>query len=168
MALKKCDWISGDPLLEEYHDKHWGKSIKDDNALFELLSLEIFQAGLSWKTVLYKREAFKKAFYNFDIEKVSKFNKKDFNRLVNDASIIRNKQKINATLENAKIIRQIQKNHKSFYNYLKKLPDNNLSELQKEFKKTFKFTGPEITRMFVMAIAKIPPEHDKHCFLYKK
>lgn len=166
--VKKCAWISNDPFLEYYHDKEWGRPLKDDNALFELLILEIFQAGLSWKTVLYKRDAFKKAFANFDIEKVSKFTKKDFNRLINDKNIIRNRQKITATLENAKIIRNIQKVHKSFYNYLKKLPDNNLPALQKVFKKTFKFTGPEITRMFAMAISKIPPEHDKDCFLYKK
>lgn len=168
MVLKKCSWCIGNPLMEAYHDKEWGRKIKDDKALFELLTLEIFQAGLSWNTVINKRQAFKKAFYDFDVNKVSNFTKKDFNRLLKDESIIRNRQKITATLENAKIIRQIQKGHKTFYNFLKKLPDNNLPELQKAFRQTFKFTGPEITRMFVMAIGKIPPEHDRECFLYKK
>lgn len=168
MALKKCTWCLENLLMEQYHDKEWGRPLRDDNKLFELLTLEIFQAGLSWNIVIKKRDAFNKAFYNFDIDKVSKFTKKDFDRLVNDASIIRNKQKITATIQNAKITKKIQKDHKTFYNFLKKLPDNNLPELQKVFRQTFKFTGPEITKMFVMAIGKIPPEHDKDCFLYKK
>ena len=88
----RCPWTSNDPLMIKYHDKEWGKPVHDDKKLFEFLILEAFQAGLSWRTVLYKRENFRKAFAGFDAAKISKFDRKKVNQLMKDAGIIRNKK----------------------------------------------------------------------------
>lgn len=105
----RCPWPGEDPLMIKYHDKEWGKPLHDDTRLFEFLILESFQAGLSWRTVLHKRENFRKAFANFDAKKVSKFDKKKFNSLMKDVGIIRNRLKIEAAINNAKCFLQIQK-----------------------------------------------------------
>ena len=102
----------------EYHDKHYGFPIHDDNELFCRLILEINQAGLSWTTILNKQESFRKAYHNFEIKKVAGYKEKDFKRLMNDAGIIRNRLKINAAIENAKTILRLQKEFKSFKNWL--------------------------------------------------
>jgi DNA-3-methyladenine glycosylase I len=96
-----CTWPGGDALMQQYHDTEWGVPLHDDQKIFEFIVLDAFQAGLSWRTVLYKREAFRKAFADFKPEKIARFNEADFERLVNDAGIIRNKQKIAATINNA-------------------------------------------------------------------
>ena len=113
-----CPWPSNDPLMIKYHDEEWGKPLHDDNKLFEFLVLESFQAGLSWRTVLHKRENFRKAFAGFDAKKVSKFDKKKVASLLKDAGIIRNRLKINAAIENAKTILALQKEFGSFKAWL--------------------------------------------------
>ncbi len=137
--------------------------LHSDDQLFELLTLEIFQAGLSWKTILYRREGFRKAFHGFSVRKVSRYHDGDVERLLGDASIIRNRLKIAATIENAKVIAGLQKQHGSFRAWLDSLQPAELATYQTVFRKTFKFTGPEITRMFVMALAMVPTPHDPHC-----
>lgn len=102
----------------EYHDKEWGKPLHDDRKLFEFLILESFQAGLSWRTVLHKRENFRRAFANFDAKKVSKFGRKKFNSLMKDAGIIRNRLKIEAAINNAKCFLELQKEFGSFDKYV--------------------------------------------------
>jgi len=114
----RCGWCSNDPLYQKYHDQEWGKQIKDDQTLFEFLVLESAQAGLSWITILKKRENYRKAFSNFDYRKIAKYTQQDIDRLLNDPGIIRNRLKINSTIENAKIFMEIQKEFGSFYNYL--------------------------------------------------
>lgn len=120
MAKEKirCDWCKGDPLYEKYHDEEWGKETHDDKVLFEFLILESAQAGLSWITVLRKREAYKKAFANFDAKKVAKFDDAKVEELMQNEGIIRNRLKIKAAISNAKIFLEIQKEYGSFDAYL--------------------------------------------------
>ena len=125
VEIIRCGWCSSDPLYQKYHDQEWGKQIKDDQILFEFLVLESAQAGLSWITILKKRENYRKAFSNFDYEKIAKYTQKDIDRLLSDPGIIRNKLKINSAIANAKIFMEIQKEFGSFYNYLYAyLPEN--------------------------------------------
>ncbi|HEX6683223.1 MAG TPA: DNA-3-methyladenine glycosylase I [Candidatus Limnocylindrales bacterium] len=106
-GLLRCSWAVRTPLYEAYHDDEWGRPVKDDNALFEKISLEAFQSGLSWITILRKRPAFRAAFRDFDIEKVAKFRERDVQRLLNDAGIVRNRSKIEATIHNARIAQDL-------------------------------------------------------------
>ncbi len=113
-----CEWPSNDPLMIKYHDEEWGTPLHDDRKLFEFLVLDAFQAGLSWKTILYKRENFRRAFDNFAPEKIAKYNEKKTVALMNDAGIIRNKLKISGTVENAKQFLKVQKEFGSFDQYI--------------------------------------------------
>ena len=167
----RCPWSGEDPLMIEYHDKEWGKPLHDDRGLFEFLILESFQAGLSWRTVLHKRENLRKAFANFDAKKVSKFDKKKFNSLINDAGIIRNRLKIEAAINNAKCFLQLQKEFGSFDKYvwsftngktivnkpksLKDLPAKTKisDEMSEDMgKRGFKFRGSTICYAFMQAV----------------
>jgi DNA-3-methyladenine glycosylase I len=116
--LKRCKWCGTDELYMAYHDNEWGKEIHDDHTLFEFLVLESAQAGLSWITILRRREGYRKAFADFDVHKVAAFGPDDVERLMNDAGIIRNKLKINASISNAKLFIGIQKEFGSFDKYL--------------------------------------------------
>ena len=151
-----------------YHDNFYGFPIEDDNELFERLILEINQAGLSWDTILKKQENFKKAYNNFDIKKVAAYNDADFERLMNDAGIIRNRLKINAAIENAKTILTFQKEFGSFQKWIEHHHPKTKEEWVKIFKKTFKFTGGEIVNEFLMSTGYLPGAHDKNCVIYKK
>lgn len=151
-----------------YHDKEYGFPLTDDNALFGRLILEINQAGLSWTTILHKQENFRKAYQNFSIKKIAAYKEKDFERLMNDAGIIRNRLKINAAIENAKTILQIQKQEGSFYKWLTKHHPQDKAAWVKLFKQTFKFTGGEIVGEFLMSIGFLPGAHVAHCAIYKK
>jgi DNA-3-methyladenine glycosylase I len=116
--LIRCPWCGTDPLYVKYHDKEWGKPLHDDKQLFEFLILEGFQAGLSWRTILYKRENFRRAFDNFDAEKIARYGKRKVNSLLNDAGIIRNRLKVAATITNAKSYLNILEKYNSFDEYL--------------------------------------------------
>lgn len=116
--LTRCRWCGTDPLYMEYHDKEWGKEVHDDKTLFEFLVLESAQAGLSWITILRRREGYRKAFADFDVEKVARFDEKDVERLLNDAGIIRNKLKVAAAIKNAQLFIEVQKEFGSFDKYL--------------------------------------------------
>lgn len=151
-----------------YHDNFYGFPIEEDDELFERLILEINQAGLSWDTILKKQENFKKAYKNFNIKKVAAFTEKDFERLMNDAGIIRNRLKINAAIENAKRILQIQKEFGSFKNWIDHHHPKTKEEWVKIFKKTFKFTGGEIVNEFLMSAGYLPGAHIEGCTIYKK
>ena len=105
--MKRCDWAEGDPLLVEYHDREWGVPVHDDSRLFEFLVLEGAQAGLSWMTILRKREAYRKAFKNFDPAAVARFREATVNRLLANAAIVRNHQKIESAIRNARVVRAI-------------------------------------------------------------
>lgn len=116
--LKRCKWCGTDPLYMKYHDEEWGREVHDDKILFEFLVLESAQAGLSWITILRRRENYRKAFADFDVKKVAAFNEKDVERLMNDEGIIRNRLKILAAIGNAKLFIEVQKEFGSFDKYL--------------------------------------------------
>jgi DNA-3-methyladenine glycosylase I len=151
-----------------YHDNFYGFPIEDDNELFERLVLEINQAGLNWTTILNKQDNFKKAYKEFDIKRVAAFKEKDFERLMNDAGIIRNRLKINAAIENAKRIKQLQKEFGSFKNWLDYHHPKSKTEWVKIFKTHFKFTGGEIVNEFLMSTGYLPGAHIESCPVYKK
>jgi|SRR3972149_1738647 len=178
----RCPWPANDPLMIAYHDKEWGKPVHDDRVLFEFLILESFQAGLSWRTILHKRENFRKAFANFDPKKVSKFDTKKFNSLMKDAGIIRNSLKIKAAINNAQCFLQIQKEFGSFDKYvwsftkgktiinkpktLKDLPaKTKLSDVMSEDmgRYGFKFRGSTICYAFMQAVGIID-DHLVGCY----
>ena len=151
-----------------YHDKEYGFPILDDNELFARLILEINQAGLSWTTILKKKDNFFNAFDNFDIQKVSRYTDKKMAALMQDAGIIRNRLKIEATIENAKRIKAIQKEYGSFKNWIDQHHPLTKEEWVKLFKKTFRFTGGEIVNEFLMSTGYLPGAHDASCPVYKK
>ena len=151
-----------------YHDHHYGFPIHNDNELFERLILEINQAGLSWDTILKKQENFKKAYNNFEINKVANYRQKDFDRLMNDAGIIRNRLKIQAAIDNANTILAIQNEFGSFKNWIEFHHPMTREAWVKIFKKTFKFTGGEIVNEFLMSTGYLPGAHEKECPVFEK
>ena len=181
MTLKRCSWVKlNNPLYVKYHDEEWGKLVKDEQKLFELLILETFQAGLSWECVLNKREVFRQAFDNFDLNKIANYDEKKINLLLNNPYIIRNKLKIKATINNAKIYRSIQNEFQSFNRYLQSFAMNNViyeigktkSELSDKiskdlYKRGMRFVGSTIIYSYLQAIGIIN-SHETDCFCYKK
>ena len=163
------DWeaaerVSGDSLREWYSKEIWGKRATDDDALFEVMSLQVFQAGLTWRMVLSRRDTFRSAFAGWNIEAVAAMGPPDVARLREDSGIIRNRQKIQAVINNAGIVQQIQKEHGSFCDWFYDvLPWADCPSLRKELRSTFKFMGPEICRMWLMASGRITREEgDKY------
>ncbi|MBI2004115.1 DNA-3-methyladenine glycosylase I [Candidatus Pacearchaeota archaeon] len=185
----RCEWPGkekGNELMVKYHDEEWGKPNHDDRKLFEYLILDTFQAGLSWRTILYKRENFRKAFHNFNPIKIAKYNEKDVERLMNDAGIIRNKLKIFSAITNAKKFLEMQKqfgsfdkyiwqftNYKTINNKLKRLKhiqatskeSDAMSKNMKE--KGFKFVGSTICYAFMQGAGMIN-DHTIKCFRHKE
>ena len=155
-------------IHKAYHDHHYGFPIHDDNELFGRLIMEINQAGLSWETILKKEAGFRKAYHNFNIKKVAAYKETDFNRLLADEKIIRNRLKINAAIENAKAILLIQKEHGSFEKWLALHHPKTKEEWVKLFKKTFRFTGGEIVNEFLMSTGYLPGAHSSDCLIFKK
>ena len=172
----RCKWCNEkNKKYVEYHDKEWGILNTEDKYLFEMLILESFQAGLSWECVLNKREAFRKSYDNFDIDKIINYNDKKIEELINNKDIIRNKLKIKSSINNAKIFKQISEEYKGFYNYLKTftkgdviyendkttsiLSDNISQDLQK---RGMKFVGSTIIYSYLQAIGVIN-SHDDTC-----
>lgn len=166
-----CDYVinlDAQNVHKRYHDNEYGFPIENDNELFARLVLEINQAGLSWETILKKKENFFKAYENFDIKTVAKYNAKKFDALMQDSGIIRNRLKINAAIENAKVIMQLQKEHGSFKKWLEFHHPKSKDEWVKIFKKHFKFTGGEIVNEFLMSAGYLPGAHATNCPVFKK
>lgn len=161
--LPRCPWADGDPLLARYHDEEWGIPIASDAAHLERLSLEIFQAGLSWRTILHKRAAFRKAFARFSLKKVAAFTGRDVRRLLGDAGIVRNRLKIEATIENAQRFIALSRGHGSFARWLEALPPD-LGALQAIFREEFRFMGPEIAKSYLESVGKVPIRHHPACW----
>lgn len=186
MEKVRCSWPGNDPLYVEYHDTEWGVPLYDDDKLFEFLILETFQAGLSWITVLRKRENFRKAFDNFDYHKIAKYEDKKFDELILDAGIIRNKLKIKATISNAIAFMEVQKEFGSFSKYIwgfvdgKPIKNNctKMSEIKantplsdlisKDLKKRgFKFVGTTVIYAHMQATGMVN-DHTTDCFRYNE
>ena len=152
-------WAQGDPLMKWYATDIWGKRVERDDELFEIMSLQIFQAGLNWRMILARRDAFRRAFQGWRIAEVAGMDSSSVDRLLQDASIIRNRKKIEACIANARIAQGVQQTHASFCNWFYHvLEGDNLGDLQRTLRSTFKFMGPEIARMWLMACGRIPAE----------
>ena len=179
--MKRCKLCNlNNPLYIEYHDKEWGIPNFDDKYLFEMLLLESFQAGLSWECILNKRKYFKKAYENFDIDKIINFDERKIKELLSNDKIIRNKLKINASINNAKIFKNIQNEYGSFYKYLLTFTKNKiLKETNKTtndlsdsiskdlIKRGMKFVGSTIIYSYLQATGFIY-SHEKECFMSKE
>jgi DNA-3-methyladenine glycosylase I len=151
-----------------YHNTEYGFPIDDDNLLFARLVLEINQAGLSWTTILNKKDNFFKAFDNFDIDKVARYSDKKIASLLSDAGIIRNRLKVHAAIHNAQCIKTIRKEFGSFKKWLDHHHPKTKEEWVKLFKQTFRFTGGEIVNEFLMSTGYLPGAHIETCPVYKK
>jgi DNA-3-methyladenine glycosylase I len=184
--MKRCDWANRSELEQSYHDHEWGVEIHDDRTLFEFLVLEGAQAGLSWSTILRKREGYRKAFDNFDARKISQYSENTVSRLLTNPEIIRNRLKINATITNARAFLQVQKEFGSFDRYIwqfvngkpiqnswRKMTDIPSSTpeseaMSKDLKKRgFKFIGATICYAFMQAVGMVN-DHVVDCFRYKE
>ena len=164
--MSYCDLASGHPFHGPYHDQEYGFPVRDDDRLFERLVLEINQAGLSWLTILKKRRAFVDAFAGFDVAKVARFDARRRARLLEDAGIIRNRLKVDAAIENARRILALRKTHGSFAQWLDAHHPREKADWVKLFKKTFVFTGGEITGSFLLSTGYLPGAHDETCPVY--
>lgn len=179
-GLERCSWCTGSKLYMDYHDSEWGFPVYDDKRLFEKICLEGFQSGLSWNTILIKRENFRKGFRNFDYNKISKFTEEDIERLMQDKGIVRHRGKIEATINNAKMVQPIVNEFGSLANYfwsfkptVNRGGDEDIStspesiELAKDLKKRgWKFVGPTTVYAFMQAMGMVN-DHAKNCFLRK-
>lgn len=166
--MSYCDVAPGHPYHGPYHAKEYGFPIRDDSKLFQRLVLEINQAGLSWLTILKKRDAFDAAFDGFDIDRVAAYGKRERSRLLRDAGIIRNQLKIDAVIENARRVVAIRESHGSFARWLDAYHPLAKDEWVKLFKKTFKFTGGEITGEFLISTGYLPGAHVLTCPVYER
>ena len=166
-----CDYVatlnSGN-VHKLYHDNEYGFPLKDDNEFFARLVLEINQAGLSWTTILNKKENFYKAYDNFNIKKVAAYKENKVEKLLNNAGIIRNRLKINAAVENAKKVIELQKEYGSFKNWIDEHNTLSNEEWIKLFKQNFRFTGGEIVNEFLMSTGYLPGAHSLTCPVYNK
>ena len=184
--MNRCDWANGSEMYINYHDKEWGVPVFDDQTLFEFLILETAQAGLSWSTILKRRENYNKAYNNFDIEKIAQYGEVKREELLNDEGIIRNKLKIDASINNAKRVLEVQEEYGSFSKYLWSFTDfkpviNNWEQLSevpaetelskkvaKDLKKRgFKFVGSVTIYAYLQAIG-IVNDHLIDCFRYRE
>ena len=161
--MSYCQAALGHPWHGPYHDTEYGFPIDDDDRLFERLVLEINQAGLSWLTILKKKQGFVAAYDNFRIDTVAAYGEAERTRLLADAGIIRNKLKVNAAIENARRIQALQASHGGFKGWLDAHHPLAKDDWVKLFKKTFKFTGGEITGEFLMSTGYLPGTHDEDC-----
>ncbi|HDL60593.1 MAG: DNA-3-methyladenine glycosylase I [Candidatus Aminicenantes bacterium] len=183
---RRCEWASEDPLLQNYHDREWGVPEHNDQKLFELLILEGAQAGLSWSTILKKRENYRRAFDKFDARKISGYDEEKIRELLSDEGIIRNRRKIEATIQNARAFLTIQKEFGSFDAYIwqfvggkpKKNAWKTIEEVPSRspeseamsrdlMKRGFKFVGPTICYAFMQAIGMVN-DHTIDCFRYNE
>jgi DNA-3-methyladenine glycosylase I len=158
-----CDVAPGHEWHGPYHDNEYGFPLTGDDELLERLALEINQAGLSWLTILKKRDAFRRAFDGFDVDRVASYGDADRERLLADAGIIRNRLKVDAVIENARRIQAIRASHGSFAAWLDAHHPRSKEEWVKLFKRTFRFTGGEIVGEFLMSTGYLPGAHREDC-----
>ena len=184
--LRRC-WGTGDPLMEPYHDLEWGTPVRDDRLLYEHLTLDAFQAGLSWRTILYKREAFRRAFEGFDPERIARYGDREVARLMGDAGIIRNRQKIEAAVGNARVYLAMKEVGESFSDFLWSFTggETKLGRSARRWEQIpasspesdamaaalrqrgFRFVGTTICYAFMQAVG-IVDDHMVGCFRYQR
>jgi DNA-3-methyladenine glycosylase I len=186
LSPRSCEWPGNDPLMQRYHDEEWGVPVRDDRKQFEFLILEGAQAGLSWRTILYRREGYRKAYAGFDAERVARFGARDVKRLLGDAGIIRNRLKIEWSIKNARGFLALQEEFGSFCNYIWRFVDGRpivnkwrtlkqppatspqSDALSKDLKKRgFSFVGSTIMYAHMQA-AGLVNDHLAHCFRHRE
>ena len=182
----RCAWPAGDALMIAYHDEEWGVPVRDDRKLFEFMVLDAMQAGLSWRTILYKRENFRKAFADFDVAKIARFGKRETERLLKDEGIIRNRLKIAAAITNAQLFLDVQKEFGTFDKYIwqftggttlhhrfrtiRQIPPSTPESdaMSRDLKaRGFKFVGSTICYAFMQAAGMVN-DHTVDCFRYRQ
>ncbi|MEA5667406.1 DNA-3-methyladenine glycosylase I [Stenotrophomonas sp. ATCM1_4] len=163
-----CDIAPGHPVHDHYHANEYGFPQHAESELFERLLLEINQAGLSWETILRKREGFRTAYDGFDVDTVAAYGEADVARLMGDAAIIRNRLKVQAAIHNAQVIQGLRRSHGGFSAWLDAHHPLSKAEWVKLFKKTFRFTGGEITGEFLMSLGYLPGAHHESCPVYAR
>ena len=166
--MSYCKIAPGHPLHGPYHDREYGFPTRDERALFERLVLEINQAGLSWLTILKKRESFRTAFDNFEVDKIARYGERQRARLLADEGIIRNRLKIGAAIENARRVVELRRKHGSFAGWLDLHHPMDKLEWVRLFKRTFLFTGGEITGEFLLSTGYLPGAHEESCPIFRK
>jgi len=168
-----CDFARGHPLHGPYHDTEYGFPSRDEAVLFERLVLEINQAGLSWETMLRKRDGFRRAYSGFDVDAVAAYDDRDRERLLADAGIVRNRLKVDAAIHNARVIQRLRASHGGFAGWL----DAHVTDRDtrrdranwvKLFRNTFRFTGGEITNEFLMSLGYLPGTHREDCPVFAR
>jgi DNA-3-methyladenine glycosylase I len=166
--MSYCKIAPGHPLHGPYHDREYGFPTRDERALFERLVLEINQAGLSWLTILKKRESFRAAFDDFEVDKIARYGERQRARLLANEGIIRNRLKIDAAIENARRVAALRREHGSFAGWLDRHNPMDKPEWVKLFKQTFLFTGGEITGEFLLSTGYLPGAHEESCPVFRK
>lgn len=181
---QRCFWVTDSKLYQEYHDAEWGEPVYDDAVLFEFLLLETFQAGLNWLTILNKRENFRRAFDNFDYQKIAQYSDQKYQELLHDEGIIRNRLKIQSAITNAQLFMEIQQEFGSFSNFIWRFVDGKpkvncfhqrnevpaTTEISDAISKTlkkrgFKFVGSTVMYAFMQAVGMVN-DHTKNCFKF--
>ena len=168
MSAAYCRSAPGDPIHGRYHDTECGFPTDNESVLFERLMLEINQAGLSWATILRKRAAFRAAFADFVVDRVAAFGPAEFDRLPADPGIIRNRLKIEAATENARRLQALRQSHGSFMGWLEAHHPCSAEDWTKLFRQTFRFTGGQIVREFLMSVGYLPGAHEPDCPVYAR
>lgn len=158
-----CDFAAGNEIHGPYHDHEYGFPLEEEALLFERLLLEINQAGLNWELILKKREGFRAAYHGFDVDRVAAYGARDRARLLDDPGIIRNRLKVDAAIANAQVIQAMRDTHGGFAGWLRAHHPLRKAEWVKLFRRTFRFTGGEITGEFLMSIGYLPSPHRKDC-----
>jgi len=183
---KRCEWPGGDPLMLTYHDTEWGVPVFDDRKLFEFLILDAFQAGLSWRTILHKRENFRSAFVDYDVARIARFSVRRKEKLLQDKGIVRNRLKVDSAVANARAFLEVQKEFGSFSEYIwelagpapKRKPYRRLKDVPARtsasermskglLKRGFRFVGPTICYAFMQAAGMVN-DHLGHCYRHKE
>ena len=163
-----CDVAPGHPIHGPYHDREYGFPVRDEAVLFERLVLEMNQAGLSWLTILRKREYFLEAFHGFEVDRVARYRDRDRARLLRNPGIIRNRLKVDAAIANANAIKALRQTHGSFAEWLDAHHPRSKADWVALFKRTFRFTGGEITGEFLMSTGYLPGAHVTECPVYRR
>jgi DNA-3-methyladenine glycosylase I len=159
----RCRWAATDPILASYHDVEWGEAPLTEAGWFERLTLEVFQAGLSWRTVLAKRDGFRRAFHDFEPKIVAAFTARDVTAVLRDPGIVRNRAKVLATIENARTVLALTAEHGSFAEWVAAQPDG-LEEQQRIYRRAFQFTGPQVVEAFLQSVGRVEPPHEPGCW----
>ncbi len=159
----RCRWAATDPILASYHDAEWGEPPLTEAGWFERLTLEVFQAGLSWRTVLAKRDGFRRAFHDFEPKIVAAFTARDVTVVLRDPGIVRNRAKVLATIENARTVLTLADGYGSFASWVAAQPDG-LEEQQRSYRQTFQFAGPQVVEAFLQSVGRVEPPHEPGCW----